>query len=110
MRNERRHPAYVVTRAVVLAAGVAEAGDEPGRVLRRPRRGVGDGRDDGDAAPETGAPERGGCGEEEAAAAAGFGGGGGERGEAGGGGSGHGKRHGEGRGEAEPIGREEISD
>lgn len=32
-------------RAVVLVAWIAEAGDEPGRVLHRPRRGVGDGSD-----------------------------------------------------------------
>jgi hypothetical protein len=34
-----------VPRAVVLVARVAEAGDEPGRVLHRPCRGVGDGGD-----------------------------------------------------------------
>lgn len=46
---------HVVASAVVLAAGVAEAGDEPGRVLHRLLGGVGDGGDDGEA----GASERG---------------------------------------------------
>jgi hypothetical protein len=37
--------AYIVPRAVVLVAWVAEAGDEAGRALHRPRRGIGDGGD-----------------------------------------------------------------
>jgi hypothetical protein len=46
-----------VPRAVVLVAWVAEAGDEPGRVLHWPRRGVGDGGDDGDQARTADAAE-----------------------------------------------------
>ena len=49
--------ANIVPRAVVLVAWVAEAGDEPGRVLHRPRRGVGDGGDDGDQARTADAAE-----------------------------------------------------
>ena len=49
--------ANIVPRAVVLVAWVAEAGDEPGCVLHRPRRGVGDGGDDGDQARTADAAE-----------------------------------------------------
>jgi len=91
---------HIVPRAVVLVAWVAEAGDEPGRVLHRPRRGVGDGGDDGDQArtadvaewcgdPPAGRVEEG-CGEVS-------GGGGSGRGE-----QRHGGRAGEGGGSGEP--------
>jgi hypothetical protein len=52
--------ANIVPCAVVLVAWVPEAGDEPGRVLHRPRRGVGDGGDHGGQAGTAGAAEWGG--------------------------------------------------
>ena len=48
---------HVVASAVVLAAGVAEAGDEPGRVLHRLVGGVGDGGDDGEASASERGPQ-----------------------------------------------------
>lgn len=54
--------ANIVPRAVVLVAWVSEASDEPGRVLHRPRGGVGDGGDDGGQARTAGAAEWGGDG------------------------------------------------
>jgi hypothetical protein len=77
-----------VPRAVVLAARVAEAGDEPGRVLHRPCRGVGDGGDGHQ--PRTAiTAERGGL---EAPPRRGGGGEEGRREMGGGSGSGHGAR------------------
>jgi len=45
--NKGGNGSNIVPRAVVLVAWVAETGDEPRRVFHRPRRGVGDGGDDG---------------------------------------------------------------
>ena len=95
--------ANIVPRAVVLVAWVAEAGDEPGCVLHRPRRGVGDGGDDGDQARTADVAEW--CGDPPAGRV-----GGGEEGcgeVSGGGGSGRGEqrhvgRAGEGGGGGEP--------
>lgn len=53
--NKCGNGSNIVPRAVVLVAWVAEAGDEPGRVLHRPRRGVWDGGDDGER-PRTADP------------------------------------------------------
>jgi hypothetical protein len=54
-KNKCGDGSNIVPRAVVLVAWVAEAGDEPGRVFHRPRRGVWDGGDDGER-PRTADP------------------------------------------------------